>query len=149
MHKVAEYRSTLHVSWQNANILKGYEYFCRALCITLKLWNGNKLKRICAALSFVGSKHPKETDLHTGEITTMSPGKPATAWALVNIHILEVYVHTNDPPVSKKKNRSAEGRGRDKVWEQRERKCKLVHGNQRGVELKDTWKWESLTTLRQ
>lgn len=49
-----------------------------------------------------------DTDLHAGEITAMSPGKPATAGTLVNIHILKVHIHTNNPPVDEKKKTEQE-----------------------------------------
>lgn len=39
-----------------------------------------------------------QTHFHTGEIAAVSPGEPATGGALVNIHILKVYVHTNNTP---------------------------------------------------
>lgn len=71
----------------------------------------------------------EDTDLHAGEITAMSPGKPATAGTLVNIHILKVHIHTNNPPVDEKKKKEQE--------EIRKRKCKSLHGNQWGVGQKD------------
>lgn len=44
----------------------------------------------------------KDTYFHTGEITTMSPSKPATVGALVDVQVLQVNVHTNNTSVRKK-----------------------------------------------
>lgn len=34
--------------------------------------------------------------LHAGEVTAMSPSKPATGGALVDVHVLQVHVHADD-----------------------------------------------------
>lgn len=45
----------------------------------------------------------EQTHFHAGEITAVSPSEPATGGALVNVHILQVHIHTNDTPARGKK----------------------------------------------
>ena len=40
----------------------------------------------------------EQTHFHTGEIAAVSPSEPATGGALVNVHVLQVHVHTDDTP---------------------------------------------------
>lgn len=51
----------------------------------------------------------EQTHFHTGEITTVSPSKPATGGALVNVHLLQVHIHTNNTPARKEKKGGEEG----------------------------------------
>lgn len=36
-----------------------------------------------------------ETHFHTGEITAVSPSKPAAGGALVDVHVLQVHIHAH------------------------------------------------------
>lgn len=45
----------------------------------------------------------KQTHFHAGDITAVSPSEPATVGALVNVHILQVHIHTNHTPAREKK----------------------------------------------
>lgn len=47
--------------------------------------------------------------LHTGEITAMSPSKPAAGGALVDVDVLQVHIHADDA--------AAEDREEDKTGE--------------------------------
>lgn len=52
----------------------------------------------------------EQTHLHASEITAVSPSEPAAAGALVDVHILQVHVHTNHTPA---RERKGEGRGEE------------------------------------
>lgn len=50
----------------------------------------------------------EQTHFHAGEITAVSPSKPAAVGTLVNVHILQVDIHTHNAPA-----RGKTGRERD------------------------------------
>ncbi len=62
----------------------------------------------------------EQTHFHTGEITAVSPGEPATGGALVDVHVLQVHIHTNDTP--------ARGKKGGKTEEMRRRRRRLEGG---------------------
>lgn len=79
-------------------ITKGWNKFVK------KLESSSNKK---AALTLVQTKIKfKETYFHTGEIATMSPCKPAAVGALVDVHVLQVNVHTDNTSVNKKKKKT-------------------------------------------
>lgn len=59
----------------------------------------------------------EQTHFHTGEITAVCPGEPATGGALVNVHVLQVHIHANDTPAGEKegsKDRGNEERNKER-----------------------------------
>lgn len=57
----------------------------------------------------------EQTHFHTGEIAAVSPSEPATVGALVNVHVLQVHIHTNHTPAREKEGRKE--RGNDELEE--------------------------------
>lgn len=53
------------------------------------------------------------THFHTGEITAVSPSEPATGGALVNVHVLQVHIHTNNTSATEKEEGEKEGGNRE------------------------------------
>lgn len=43
-----------------------------------------------------------QTHFHTGEITAVSPSKPAAGGALVDVHVLQVHIHTHNASAREK-----------------------------------------------
>lgn len=61
----------------------------------------------------------EQTHFHTGEITAVSPSKPATSGALVNVHVLQVYIHTNNTPAEREREREGEEGGNEEKWKEK------------------------------
>lgn len=56
------------------------------------------------------------THFHAGEVAAVSPSKPATGGALVNVHILQVDIHPHNAPAREGKRVTSVERSAVTEW---------------------------------